>query len=119
MMDESGGSESDHRQSSSPELRLRHQAALEEDEQVLDDDEKEQEQISDSEASETCEPAESVPSSKEEDIAIPRAPPRNLQPQRAPPRNLQHLPPQPSFLTRQIRTVKNFFIELIEFILLL
>lgn len=98
IMDESGGSGSESENQNQPELR--HRTTLEGSN--VSEDEKEVERL----LSETDE-TESIHSETKE-IVIPRAP-----------RNLQPLSQQPSFLTRQFRTIQNFAIELIEFISLL
>lgn len=104
-MDEGALSESDNQE-------LRHRQ-VENEAEAEEFDEKDNVKIpeipevsegSDSETSEQNDPQE-----KTELIPpVPLAPPRNLQP-------LQ----RPSFIARQFRSVKNFFIELIDFIFLL
>lgn len=97
-MDERDLSESDNQ-----ELRHR-QVEAEEFDEKENVDTHEVPEVSVSETSEQNDPqeeAELIP-------PVPLAPPRNLQP-------LQ----RPSFIARQFRSVKNFFIELIDFIFLL
>ena len=106
-MDESGGSEPDNQTS---ELRQRHTQIEPEIEDVFN--EKEIERLpSDSEAEAEAESVQSVKcdteKEKEPKVIIPRVP-RNLQ-----------IPQRPSFITRQYRSAKNFFTELIDFIFLL